>query len=88
MLISIVSLVAFLTSTTYISCYVMSFGVRDGYMDKQFESLTSFQQQQVRDGNMVIEDMNPSPDFVQDAGYNYCLSFAPFIPEVINVEFD
>lgn len=86
--IVMVSLVAFLQSTTYLSCYVMSFGVKEGYMDKQLATLPEYQQEAIRDGTMSVESMNPSPEFIQDAGYNYCLSFAPELPEVINVEFE
>lgn len=88
MLISVVSLISFLSATTYISCYVMSFEVKDNYMDLQFASLPEYQQEQVMRGDLIIENMNPTPEFMQDAGYNYCLSFAPGLPEVINVEFE
>lgn len=86
--VSIASIGIFLSTTTYLSCYVMSFGVVEGYKQQLISQLEPFEQALIHEGKAEIKDSTPSFDYVQDAGYNYCLSFAPDLPEQINVEFE
>lgn len=83
------SIILFLQVSTVDDCYIMSFGIRDGYIDHQINNLlTEEQRGMLARGLITIEGFNPSPDYIQDAGYNYCLSFYPEVPDEIDIEFE